>query len=653
MIDLEASVQSIRGVGPKTAQLFAKINIVTVRDLLSRYPRSYERYEPPVPVERAGTLDFAAVEGYLPTAPLARTSGRYQVVTAVLRGRGMCSIQLVWFNTVYLMHTLRAGTRLIVRGRISEKGRQLLMEQPQVFTLQEYEGKMETLTPIYGKTAGLTDHAISKAIRQVFEEDFDWEDELADSVRRTYGLMEWKAALYQIHFPKDEDAFQKARQRLVFDEFYRFLSKVQQQKKERELEQNHFVTARHEDTDALIAALPYRLTKAQQRVLEELRSDMGSGYRMSRMIQGDVGSGKTIVAVLAMYEAAQSGFQSALMAPTEVLAQQHYQFICKLFADRPVQAELLTGSMTAAKKRAAYGRIVRHEVDFIIGTHALIQENVKYDKLGLVITDEQHRFGVNQRKALSQKGEMPHMIVMSATPIPRSLAIMLYGDLDLSLLDEKPANRLPIKNCVIDKSQRITAWKWIRGQLEKGRQAYVICPMVEQSEGMDGENVVEYAKRLCEWLGDFQVACLHGKMREEEKEMRMAAFGRGEIQVLVSTTVIEVGIDVANATVILIENADRFGLAQLHQLRGRVGRGAEQSYCIMLNTSPKEKAKSRLEVLNHSNDGFEIAAKDLKLRGPGDFFGIRQSGEMEFQLGDVYNDSEVLKLAAEAVKNTI
>lgn len=653
MIDLKVSVQSIKGVGPKTAQLFAKINVFTVEDLLNCYPRSYERFEAPVSVEEAGALDFAAVEGYFAAAPLQRVAGKYRIVTAQLRGKGTQSIQLVWFNTVYLVHTLKAGSRWVVRGRISEKGKRLSMEQPQVFSIDEYKKKMTSLTPIYAKTAGLSDAAISKAIHQIFEEDFVWEETLALDMRKKYGLMEWKDALYQIHFPKNEEAFQRARQRLVFDEFYQFLSKVQRQKENRKLEKNCFVIESHEATKALIAALPYRLTDAQQRVVGQIQADLAGVYPMNRMIQGDVGSGKTIVAVLAMYEAAQSGYQAALMAPTEVLALQHYQFMSRLFEGRFVRVELLTGSMTAAQKRAAYRRIERHEVDFIVGTHALIQEKVKYDKLALVITDEQHRFGVNQRKMLIQKGDMPHVIVMSATPIPRSLAIMLYGDLDLSVLDEKPANRLPIKNCVVSRSQRLTAWRWIRDQLQMGRQAYVICPMVEESEGMDGENVVDYARKLQEWMGEFRVVYLHGKLREEEKEERMMAFGRGEIQVLVSTTVIEVGIDVANATVILIENAERFGLAQLHQLRGRVGRGSEQSYCIMINTSSKKEAQSRLEILNHSNDGFEIASKDLQMRGPGDFFGIRQSGALEFQLGDVYNDEKVLKLAAEAVKNTI
>ena len=372
---------------------------------------------------------------------------------------------------------------------------------------------------------------------------------------------------------------------------------------------------------------------------------------MSRLVQGDVGSGKTIVAFLGLLLSGLNGYQGALMAPTEVLARQHYEKISGMLEHYglPLKAELLTGSMTAKQKREAYVRIESGSSSIIIGTHALIQEKVNYRNLALVITDEQHRFGVRQREQLAGKGLTPHILVMSATPIPRTLGIILYGDLDISVINELPMNRLPIKNCVVDTGYRPKAYAFIRQQTELGRQCYVICPMVEESETMEAENVTDYTVALQEEMGEqIQVACLHGKMKQAQKDDIMDRFGRNEIQILVSTTVIEVGIDVPNATVMMIENAERFGLAQLHQLRGRVGRGKHQSYCIFMSASKSKETKKRLDILNHSNDGFKIASEDLRLRGPGDLFGIRQSGLMNFKLGDVYQDAKILQMANEA-----
>ena len=377
---------------------------------------------------------------------------------------------------------------------------------------------------------------------------------------------------------------------------------------------------------------------------------MQSENVMSRLVQGDVGSGKTIIAFLALLLSALNGYQGALMAPTEVLAVQHYENISEMLEKYkiPHQAELLTGSMTMSQKKKAYARIESGEAAIIIGTHALIQEKVLYRNLALVVTDEQHRFGVRQRETLAQKGKTPHILVMSATPIPRTLAIILYGDLDISIINEMPKNRFPIKNCVVNTEYREKAYRFMRKQVLEGRQCYVICPMVEESESLDAENVIDYSQMLAEELGDgIHVGCLHGKMKQKEKDEIMSAFGKNEIQILVSTTVVEVGIDVPNATVMLIENAERFGLAQLHQLRGRVGRGGYQSYCIFMSASKSDETKERLEILNRSNDGFFIAGEDLRLRGPGDLFGIRQSGILDFKIADVFQDAEVLKIAGE------
>lgn len=406
----------------------------------------------------------------------------------------------------------------------------------------------------------------------------------------------------------------------------------------------------------MIAKLPYELTSAQKRALSDVKNDMRSPYVMQRLIQGDVGSGKTVIAFLAMADAAHNDYQSAIMAPTEVLARQHYETFTKLCEQfgLKIPVVLLTGSMTARQKRMAYEALQLYPNAMIVGTHALIQEKAVYDNLALVITDEQHRFGVRQREIFAEKGRHPHILVMSATPIPRTLAIILYGDLDISVVDEVPAKRLPIKNCVVDTGYRPKAYSFIENEIKNGHQAYVICSLVEEVESMEAENATDYVKKLRGiFPEDIKLGLLHGQMKPEQKNKVMEAFMKNEVQVLVSTTVVEVGVNVPNATVMMIENAERFGLAQLHQLRGRVGRGDAQSYCIMINCSKSKTAQKRLDILNRSNDGFEIASADLKLRGPGDFFGIRQSGELQFALGDIYQDAMVLQQASESVNRLL
>ena len=428
--------------------------------------------------------------------------------------------------------------------------------------------------------------------------------------------------------------------------------RLRQRKENRHLEENHYKLAETNECRTFLERLPYQLTRGQEDALAEIRQDVAGEYVMNRLIQGDVGSGKTVLAEYALLLAATNGCQGCIMAPTEVLARQHYEVMQAAFKPLGVKVLLLAGSMTPKQKKEAYGRIAAHEVDVIVGTHSLIQEKVVYNRLALVVTDEQHRFGVKQRENLAGKGEYVHVLVMSATPIPRTLAIVLYGDLDVSLVRELPAERLPIKNCVVDTTYRPTAFRFIARQVSEGRQAYVICPMVEESEEVEAENVTEYTARLRgELPGSVVVESLHGKMKPADKNERMERFAAGEIKVLVSTTVVEVGVNVPNASVMMIEDAERFGLAQLHQLRGRVGRGAHQSYCIFVSGSQDEKAKERLSVMNRSNDGFYIAGEDLKLRGPGDVFGVRQSGELQFELGDIYQDAEVLAAADMAAKS--
>ncbi len=542
------------------------------------------------------------------------------------------------------------------RGRVVRKRGRLIMEQPEVFTPQAYGELVHSMQPIYGQTRGLGNKAIVKAQTQALQLRQMEREYMPATLRKRYELAEINYAVEHIHFPADQSELLYARKRLVFDEFFLFLVGVRKLKEKRADKRSPYVMEFREEVARFQEALPYRLTGAQERTLREVFDDLSGGLVMNRLIQGDVGSGKTIIAVLALLMAACNGYQGALMAPTEVLAKQHFESITQLFETYKIEKKpvLVTGSMTAKEKRLAYEQIERHEADIVIGTHALIQEKVHYDNLALVITDEQHRFGVGQRELLSSKGGDPHVLVMSATPIPRTLAIILYGDLDISVIDELPQGRQPIKNCVVNTGYRPKAYSFIARQVEEGRQAYVICPMVEESEMIEAENVLDYTKKLRKELpASVTVEYLHGKMKGREKNRIMERFAAGEIQVLVSTTVIEVGVNVPNATVMMIENAERFGLAQLHQLRGRVGRGSSQSYCIMVNCSDEEGTLERLDILNRSNDGFYIASEDLKLRGPGDIFGMRQSGDMEFKLADIFTDANILKSVSEEVNRLL
>ena len=654
-------ITSLKGIGEKTAKLFAKLGVETVEELLHDYPRAYDAYEEPVPIGKLREKEMFAVSGQLMKTPSVRRFKNIQVIITDVRDM-TGALQLTWYNMPYLRNVLQMGQILIFRGRVVKKSGRLTMEQPDVFTPEQYRRIMHSMQPVYGQTKGLGNKAITRAVQQALEQRQMEREYLPEELRSRYELAEYNYAIEHIHFPADKKELLFARKRLVFDEFLFFLLSVRRLKEKRQDLKSKYVTPRAPEVDKLLASLPYELTGAQKKVLEEVRKDMESGLVMNRLVQGDVGSGKTIVAVLALLETAMNGCQGAMMAPTEVLAKQHYESITELFATYGIEKQvvLVTGSMTAKEKRIAYEKIASHEADIIVGTHALIQEKVHYDRLALVITDEQHRFGVGQREALGNKGSKtdpeltPHVLVMSATPIPRTLAIILYGDLDISIIDEMPAERLPIKNCVVNTGYRDKAYQFIAREVAAGRQAYVICPMVEESEMIEAENVLDYTKLLREKLpAGITVEYLHGKMKGKEKNQIMERFAFGEIQVLVSTTVVEVGVNVPNATVMMIENAERFGLAQLHQLRGRVGRGAHQSYCIMVNCSDQDGTQERLDILNRSNDGFYIASEDLKLRGPGDFFGLRQSGDMEFKIADIFTDANLLKTVSEEVNRIL
>lgn len=645
-------IESLKGIGEKTGKLFQKIGVDTIEDLLEYYPRAYDTYEDPSPIAEIKPDSVMTVAGMLERTPDVKRYSRVQVVTAVLRD-GSGTMQLIWYNMPYLHATLKAGMRAVFRGKIIKKSGRLIMEQPEVYTAEAYGEIIHSMQPVYGQTKGLSNKTIVRAQKQALSARLMIRDYLPADLRRKHELAEYNFAIEHIHFPSDRKELLFARKRLVFDEFFLFLMAVRRLKDKRENKTSPFAIQLSDEVQTFQESLPYSLTAAQQKVLDEVYADMTGGLVMNRLVQGDVGSGKTIIAILALLQAACNGYQGALMVPTEVLARQHYESMNELFLKYQINKVpvLVTGSMTAKEKRIAYEKIANHQADIIIGTHALIQDKVIYDKLALVITDEQHRFGVGQRELLGKKGEEPHVMVMSATPIPRTLAIIIYGDLDISVIDELPANRLPIKNCVVDTGYRKKAYDFIKKEVAAGRQAYVICPMVEASEMIEAENVVDYTAALKEALPGMSIEYLHGKMKGKEKNSIMERFASGEISVLVSTTVVEVGVNVPNATVMMIENAERFGLAQLHQLRGRVGRGKYQSYCILVNGSDQDGTKERLDILNKSNDGFFIASEDLKLRGPGDIFGIRQSGEMEFKLGDIFTDANLLKTVSEEVKH--
>ncbi|MCQ2492806.1 MAG: ATP-dependent DNA helicase RecG [Lachnospiraceae bacterium] len=645
------AIRSLKGIGDKTEKTFHLAGIDTIDDLVTWYPRYYLTYEEPVYIADAQPGIRIAVLGKITNTPAYRQYRGLKIINVNIRDHSG-SLALTWYNMPYLRNTLHMGESRIFVGTPVLKNGRMVMEQPEIYTIEAYEKQRENLQPVYPLTRGLTNKMIAKAMAQTVPYMETMEEYLPSFIVEKYGLMPYGQALKNVHFPVVKEQVGKARARLMFDEFFIFLAAMRMVKERTGVIENHYLIKETKESRHFEENLPFRLTNAQARALKEMKADLLRGEVMNRLVQGDVGSGKTILAMILLLMAATSGYQGALMAPTEVLAVQHYESFTKMLAPYGVRVALLTGSTTAKNKRDIYKQLKNHEIDIIIGTHALIQDKVEYDQLALVITDEQHRFGVRQREALSKKGYEPHVLVMSATPIPRTLALIMYGDLDISIIDELPADRLPIKNCVVNTGYRPNAYRFITKQVQMGRQAYVICPMVEESENVEAENVTEYTKVLQANLPpSIRVECLNGRMKAKDKNDIMDRFDKGEIDVLVSTTVIEVGINVPNATVMMVENAERFGLAQLHQLRGRIGRGAFQSYCIFIAGKDNEETKKRLEILNKSNDGFYIANEDLKLRGPGDFFGIRQSGMMDFVLADIYDNADLLKMASDAMKD--
>lgn len=645
-------LNNLKGIGEKTEKLFYKAGVEKVNDLLRYYPRYYDVFEEPVLIRDLECDRTQAIKGTVVREVSVKRVRNLQVVTGYLRDERGDAIKATWFNSPYLKGKLTIGSTFIFRGFVKENYSNFSIEQPKIFGIAEYNKKKGEMQPVYPLVSGLTNNMVQKAVKQALKL-VETEEFLPEKIRNKYDLEGLQQAIEHIHYPTDKNQLYSARKRLIFDEFFMFIYNIRNLKDKNTEIHNRHILVEPKEVKTLINNLPYELTNAQKRTWEEIKRDISSTKVMNRLIQGDVGSGKTIIAFFALITAALNNGQGAMMAPTEVLARQHYDNLIELIKEHNINVNpvVLVGSMTAKEKREAYKVIESGDADIIIGTHALIQEKVNYNNLTMVVTDEQHRFGVRQREAISEKGEHPHIMVMSATPIPRTLAIIMYGDLDISVIDELPANRLPIANCVVGTDYRPNAYDFMTKQIAKGRQVYVICPTVEYSEAVEGENVIEYAEKLKRIMPvSVNIEFLHGRMKPAEKNEIMDRFANNQIQILVSTTVVEVGVNVPNATVMMVENAERFGLAQLHQLRGRVGRGKYQSYCIFINGSGKKEALERLNILCKSNDGFLIANEDLKLRGPGDFFGVRQSGDFEFRLGDIMNDANILKQASEAVE---
>jgi ATP-dependent DNA helicase RecG len=658
-MDISDSILCIKGIGEKTAAMYKKLGIITAGDLLRHYPKEYDEFRLPLTVEKLNDGEISTIEVTLSRAPALRMYNNMKIVICRMSD-AKAAINVIWYNMPFLAKTLRFATHYCLRGMVVRKGSELVMQQPKIYTEEEYRGLVNRLMPVYSLTKGLTNNALRKAEQQCLNLVEIQKDYLSRKQREALGIEDLKSAMDNIHFPKNREDVIEARKRLVFDEAFAFSCAMRCLKKETKKIPNQY-RIEIKDIEKFTSQLPYSMTAAQIRAISEITADMSSEYAMNRLLQGDVGSGKTAVSAAALYLALVNGYQGALMAPTEVLAEQHFGKLAPLFKKFGFITELLTGSTSKAERKRIYEALANHECDLIIGTNALLQDKLVYANLGLVVTDEQHRFGVRQRKMFANKGKitdessnvmLPHVLSMSATPIPRTLAIIIYADMDISVLDEMPKGRLQIKNCVVGTQYREKAWNFIGSQVMDGRQAYIICPMIDGVDGLELESVNEYTGELRKAMkGDISVASLTGRMSGKEKEKVLKDFYNKKIDILVSTTVIEVGIDVPNSTVMLIENAERFGLASLHQLRGRVGRGSEQSYCIFMCGRQDENIIKRLDIMGKSNDGFLVAQKDLELRGPGDFFGIRQSGDMQFTLADIFQDAKIFEKANSFAEN--
>ena len=647
---LTDSVLSLDGIGQKRAALLNELGIYSVYDLLNYFPRTYEDRTKIKTISEALNDETVCIRATVFSDVNLRVPRKGLMIYSAVLSDGLSKINAVWFNNKYIKRSIKKGETYIFYGKIKKSGAFRQIENP-VFESEDKNVKTKAIVPIYPLKGSLTQNIFLQSLKCAVKYIGEIKDPLPDYIKEKYSLADLKTAVKNIHFPDNLESYENARKRIVFDELF-FLSLALTHIKLSSKEKSSTPFSNVKCISEFAKTLPYELTDAQKRVINEIAADLKKSVPMNRLVQGDVGSGKTAVSAAAIYAAVKNGYQAALMAPTEILAEQHYESFIKMFP-KDINICLLNGSLSALQKKDIRQKIESGFANVIIGTHALISNDVSYKNLKLVITDEQHRFGVTQRERISLKGENPHMLVMSATPIPRTLALILYGDMDISVINTLPPGRKPVKTYAIDESKRRHMVGFIKNNIDSGRQVYIVCPLVEDSDTMDLTSVTEYEKNLKKIFPSYRISLLHGKQKAANKEKTMTLFKNGEIDILVSTTVIEVGVDVANANVMIIENAERFGLAQLHQLRGRVGRGNYQSYCILVNNSDSEISKKRMEIMCHSNDGFYISEQDMLLRGTGDFFGVRQHGLPAFKIANLFSDIPILKLAQSAAEEIL
>lgn len=649
---LSKPIEYLKGVGEKRAQLFLKKGIQTVGDLIYFFPRTYEDRSVIKPIARCTEGETVCVSVTAYSDPQDRYVRRGMLVTSLVAFDDSGMINIVWYNNKYIKNNIRAGERYTFFGTVSRSKQGRLQMVAPVFEkigADKYVGK---IVPIYPLTANLSQKVVQSTMELALDEAGTLEEYLPLAIREEYKLSEINFSMRNIHFPRDFENYNIARNRFVFEELL-ILQLALSARKESNNERKGKVFGDVKSIRDLTDALPYDLTNAQKRTINEICRDCMSGTQMMRLVQGDVGSGKTAVAAAAMYMAVKNGYQAAMMAPTEILAQQHLESLKAMYEPFGIRTVLLTGSMKAKEKRETLEAIASGEASIVVGTHALIRQTVEFNNLGFVVADEQHRFGVEQRAKLMAKGEDPHMLIMSATPIPRTLALILYGDLDISIIDELPPGRKPVKTYAVGTNLRQRVYGFVEENVKKGMQAYVVCPLVAETEKSDLENAEELCRKLQASYPRLSFGLVHGKMKSKDKDEVMSRFINGEINVLVSTTVIEVGVNVPNSNVMVIENAERFGLSQLHQLRGRVGRGGQQAHCILVTDGENEITKRRMDIMCESNDGFYISEQDLKLRGPGDFFGTRQHGLPEMKIANLFEDKDLLKLSQEAARKIL
>ena len=638
----------LKGIGPKKAEKFEKLGLYTVEDVVKSFPREYEDRRNVKKIEELVPDETAMIRGKIRAMKKGRYTGRGRRTLRLLVEDETGRMEILFFNAGYMEKGLSSqGARereYWFFGKVSENAGYPVMLHPAMGRVDDSEE--DRILPVYPLTSGVTQNDRRKAAAQALELRARGWDPLEEEIRKRNELCDLDFALENIHFPESEQHMRVAKYRLIFEELLMFSLGLGLMKNLFSQTLSNFILEETPYEKEMLEKLPYELTKDQQDTIRDICRDMTSERRMNRLVQGDVGSGKTIVSAAAIYKVIRNGYQAALMAPTEILAQQHLETFSELFRDTGIRVELLTSGLPAARRREILEGITEGDVDLVIGTHAIFGKAVKYKKLALVVTDEQHRFGVSQREALSKKGKEPHILVMTATPIPRTLALVMYGDMDISIIRDKPAGRKEIRTRVCPAEKRGKAYEFLRKELEKGRQAYIVAPLIESSESLPVRSAEEIYEETKKTLAPFETALIHGRMNQAEKDRIMTDFKAGKIHVLVSTVVIEVGINVPNATVMIIENSERFGLAQMHQLRGRVGRGEEQSYCILVLDGETEVARQRSQVMEETGDGFVIAEKDLMLRGTGEFFGLRQHGVPEMKIADIYRHSKILKRTA-------